>query len=237
VEGLPAGPLRKVDKIVGPGNLFVALAKKHVYGEVGIDSLAGPSEVIVIADDSMPAAFVAADLVAQAEHAPGSGVLITWSAKLWKDVAIELDMQTTTLERGGMARESLEAFGALILVSGPDEAARLAETLATEHLHLACENAEELLGKIRSAGAVFVGPYSPVALGDYAAGPSHVLPTGATARFASGLSSNDFLRSNSVIHFSQKGMNAVADDVVLMAKTEGLTAHAASVERRRTAGT
>jgi histidinol dehydrogenase len=234
VEGLPAGPLVRVDKIVGPGNLFVALAKKHVYGEVGIDSLAGPSEVIVIADDSMPAAFVAADLIAQAEHAPGSGVLITWSAKLWKDVAAELDLQTTTLERGGVARESLEAFGALILVADPDEAARLAETLATEHLHLACENAEELLGKIRSAGAVFVGPYSPVALGDYAAGPSHVLPTGATARFASGLSANDFLRANSVIHFSMEGLQAIADDVTLLAKAEGLTAHAASVERRRT---
>jgi histidinol dehydrogenase len=231
---LPAGPLVRVDKIVGPGNLFVALAKKHVYGEVGIDSLAGPSEVIVIADDSMPAAFVAADLIAQAEHAPGSGVLITWSAKLWKDVAAELDLQTTTLERGGVARESLEAFGALILVADPDEAARLAETLATEHLHLACENAEELLGKIRSAGAVFVGPYSPVALGDYAAGPSHVLPTGATARFASGLSANDFLRANSVIHFSMEGLQAIADDVTLLAKAEGLTAHAASVERRRT---
>jgi histidinol dehydrogenase len=160
--------------------------------------------------------------------------LITWSAKLWSDVAAELDLQTTTLERGSVARESLESFGALILVQDADEAAQLADTLATEHLHLACENAEELLGKIRSAGAVFIGPYSPVALGDYAAGPSHVLPTGATARFASGLSSNDFLRSNSVIHFTQEGMNAIADDVVLMAKTEGLTAHAASVERRRT---
>ena len=231
--GLAGGPLVKVDKIVGPGNLFVALAKKHVYGDVGIDSIAGPSEVIVLADDSTPATFVASDLIAQAEHAPGSSVLITWSQSLWDSVASELDVQLATLERGGQARESLEAFGALILVADREEAAKLANTLATEHLHLACADAEELAGKIRSAGAVFIGPYSPVALGDYVAGPSHVLPTGATARFASGLSSNDFLRSSSVIHFSPEGVNAVADDVVLMAKTEGLTAHAASVLKRR----
>ena len=129
-----------------------------------------------------------------------------------------------------MARESLEAFGALILVADRDEAAQLANTLATEHLHMACAEPEEMLGKIRCAGAVFLGPYSPVALGDYVAGPSHVLPTGATARFASGLSSNDFLRSSSVIHFTQEGLNAVADDVdPAWPRREGLTAHAASV--------
>lgn len=233
--GVTAVGLAKVDKIVGPGNLFVALAKKHVFGEVGIDAIAGPSEVIVIADDSTPPDFVAADLIAQAEHAPGSSVLITWSHSLWRAVAAELDVQTTTLERGAAARESLESFGALILVADREEAAGLAETLATEHLHLACEDPEEMVGKIRSAGAVFIGPYSPVALGDYVAGPSHVLPTGATARFASGLSSNDFLRSNSVIHFTQDGFNAVADDVIRMAKTEGLTAHAASVSKRQVA--
>jgi histidinol dehydrogenase len=233
VAGLSSGPLVKVDKIVGPGNLFVALAKKHVFGDVGIDSIAGPSEVIVVADETTPATFVAADLIAQAEHSPGSSVLITWSHALWDSVASELEVQLATLERGGQARESLEAFGALILVADRDEAARLANTLATEHLHLACADAEELAGKIHCAGAVFIGPYSPVALGDYVAGPSHVLPTGATARFASGLSSNDFLRSGSVIHFSPEGLNAVADDVVLMAKTEGLTAHAASVLKRR----
>jgi histidinol dehydrogenase len=233
VEGLSSGPLVKVDKIVGPGNLFVALAKKHVYGDVGIDSIAGPSEVIVVADETTPATFVASDLIAQAEHGPGSGVLITWSQSLWQTVASELEVQLATLERGGQARESLEAFGALILVADRDEAARLANTLATEHLHLACADAEELASKIHCAGAVFIGPYSPVALGDYIAGPSHVLPTGATARFASGLSSNDFVRSSSVIHFSSEGLNAVAEEVVLMAKTEGLTAHAASVMKRR----
>jgi histidinol dehydrogenase len=233
VPGIGSNSLVKVDKIVGPGNLFVALAKKHVYGDVGIDSIAGPSEVIVVADETTPATFVASDLIAQAEHAPGSSVLITWSQSLWESVASELEVQLATLERGGQARESLEAFGCLILVADREEAAQLANSLATEHLHLACADAEELAGKIRSAGAVFIGPYSPVALGDYIAGPSHVLPTGATARFASGLSSNDFLRSSSVIHFSREGVNAVADDVVLMAQTEGLTAHAASVLKRK----
>ena len=233
IPNLAGAPLVKVDKIVGPGNLFVALAKKHVYGDVGIDSIAGPSEVIVIADETTPATFVASDLIAQAEHAPGSSVLITWSQSLWESVASELEVQLATLERGGQARESLEAFGCLILVADREEAAKLANTLATEHLHLACADAEELAAKIHCAGAVFIGPYSPVALGDYVAGPSHVLPTGSTARFASGLSSNDFLRSSSVIHFSPEGVNAVADDVVLMAKTEGLTAHAASVLKRQ----
>jgi histidinol dehydrogenase len=232
LEGLADGPLKKVDKIVGPGNLFVALAKKLVFGDVGIDSIAGPSEVIVIADDTTPAAFVAADLIAQAEHAPGSSVFITWSEKLVEAVAAELEKQLAKLERGELAQQSLESFGALILLRDRKEAAELADTLATEHLHLACEEAEELLKSIRCAGAVFVGPFSPVALGDYTAGPSHVLPTGATARFASGLSANDFLRSNSVIHFTQEGLDAVAEDVVRVANVEGLTAHAASVRVR-----
>jgi histidinol dehydrogenase len=232
LDGLASGPLKKVDKIVGPGNLFVALAKKLVFGDVGIDSIAGPSEVIVIADDTTPAAFVAADLIAQAEHAPGSSILITWSKELVDKVATELETQLAKLGRGDLARQSLESFGALILVRDRTEAAGLADTMATEHLHLACENAEELLSSIRCAGAVFVGPYSPVALGDYVAGPSHVLPTGATARFASGLSANDFLRSNSVIDFSREGMSAVADDVIRIASVEGLMAHAASVSAR-----
>jgi histidinol dehydrogenase len=229
LEDVAGSSLAKVDKIVGPGNLFVALAKKLVFGEVGIDSIAGPSEVIVIADDTTPAAFVAADLIAQAEHAPGSSILITWSRKLIEAIATELDEQLSRLDRGDLARQSLESFGALILVRNRNEAAQLADALATEHLHLVCEDAEELLTKIRCAGAVFVGPFSPVALGDYVAGPSHVLPTGATARFASGLSANDFLRSNSVIHVTREGLNAVTEDVVRVADVEGLTAHSASV--------
>jgi histidinol dehydrogenase len=233
IEGLAGGSLTKVDKIVGPGNQFVALAKKFVFGDVDIDSIAGPSEVVVIADETTRPNFAAADLIAQAEHAPGSSVLISWSEQTLSAVAAELDRQLAAASRGDLARQSLESFGALILVRDRNEAADLANTFATEHLHIACQDPDEMLSKIRNAGAVFLGPFSPVALGDYVAGPSHVLPTGATARFASGLSSNDFLRSNSVIRFTQKGLNAVADDAIQMAEREGLTAHGASVAVRR----
>ena len=228
--GVPG--IAKVDKIVGPGNLFVALAKKYVYGQVDIDSIAGPSEVVVIADDSTPAAFIAADLIAQSEHAPGSAILLSWSADLIDGVHEALTMQLALLERGELARQSLNEFGALVLVADRAEAAELANQLATEHLHIACEDANDLVKEIRHAGAIFVGPYSPVALGDYAAGPSHVLPTGATARFASGLSSNSFLRSGSVIQFDQAGLTALADDVLRMASKEGLTGHGNSISLR-----
>jgi histidinol dehydrogenase len=224
IDGIP-----KVDKIVGPGNLFVALAKKFVFGQVDIDSIAGPSEVVVIADDTTPAEYIAADLIAQAEHAPGSAILLTWSADLVDGVSEQLTKQLAVLERGELARQSLAEFGALVLVADRAEAVELANLLATEHLHIACEDAGDLVNEIRHAGAIFVGPYSPVALGDYAAGPSHVLPTGATARFASGLSSNSFLRSNSVIQFEQAGLAAIAADVLRMANKEGLTGHANSV--------
>jgi histidinol dehydrogenase len=217
----------------GPGNLFVALAKKYVFGDVDIDSIAGPSEVVVVADESTPADYVAADLVAQAEHAPGSSVLITWSERLAADVAEELEKQLARLERGDLARESLQSFGALIVVRDRDEAAQLANTIATEHLHIECAESEEMLAKIRCAGAAFLGPYSPVALGDYVAGPSHVLPTGSTARFASGLSANDFLRTNSVIHFTQAGLDAVADDALLLSRYESLPGHGVTVAIRR----
>jgi histidinol dehydrogenase len=224
VSGVP-----KVDKIVGPGNLFVALAKKFVFGAVDIDSIAGPSEVVVIADETTPAAFIAADLIAQAEHAPGSAILLSWNAGLIDAVIRELTHQLGVLERGDLAIQSLNEFGALVLVADRAEAVELANLLATEHLHIACEDADDLVAEIRHAGAIFVGPYSPVSLGDYAAGPSHVLPTGATARFASGLSSNSFLRSNSVIEFDQNGLMAIAGDVLKMAAKEGLTGHANSV--------
>ncbi len=227
IEGLP-----KVDKIVGPGNLFVALAKKFVFGDVDIDAIAGPSEVVVIADDSTRAEFAAADLIAQAEHAPGSSVLITWSDSLLEGVKCSLSEQLTTLARGDLARQSLEEFGALIRVRDAEEAIRLTNQLAPEHLHIATENAEALLAEITNAGATFLGPFSPVALGDYAAGPSHVLPTSGTARFASGLSSNDFLRAGSVIRASREDLAAVADLVRTMADREGLTAHRASVDIR-----
>jgi histidinol dehydrogenase len=212
--------------------LFVALAKKLVFGEVDIDSIAGPSEVIVVADASVPADWIAADLIAQAEHAPGSSVLITWEAAVLDRVAAALDEQLGRLERGDLARESLAEFGALVLVQDRTEAAELADRFAAEHLHIQCEAAEEMLARIRHAGAIFVGPHSPVALGDYVAGPSHVLPTGGTARFASGLSANDFLRAGSVIHFTAESLAAVRHDAVRLAEIEGLTAHAASVSLR-----
>jgi histidinol dehydrogenase len=159
--------------------------------------------------------------------------LITWSEKAVDAVARELEKQLTSAERGELARQSLEAFGGLILVKDADAAVDLANTFATEHLHIACAEPEKMLAKIRNAGAVFLGPFSPVALGDYVAGPSHVLPTGATARFASGLSSNDFLRSHSVIQFTQEGLESVAGDALRMAEREGLAAHGASVAIRR----
>ena len=227
-EGIP-----RVDKIVGPGNLFVALAKRHVYGEVDIDSIAGPSEVVVIADDTTRPDFTAADLLAQAEHAPGASMLITWSERILESTAQELERQVATLSRSEETIQSLRDFGCLILVRDEDEACRITDLIAPEHLHLAIENAERLLPKIKNAGATFVGNYSPVAVGDYAAGPSHVLPTGGTARFASGLSANHFLRSSSIIEYSADALRSNALDVMRMAAVEGLTAHLASVEIRR----
>jgi len=227
VEGLP-----QVDKIVGPGNLFVALAKRHVFGEVDIDSIAGPSEVVVIADESARADFTAADLIAQAEHAPGASVLITWSQKLLDQTAAELTKQLGELQRGDLARQSLEDFGALILVRDDAEAAALTNEIAPEHLHIATREPESWLPRIACAGAIFLGHYSPVAAGDYAAGPSHVLPTGGTARFASGLSANDFLRAGSVIACSEAGLRKLAPDIQLLADKEGLTAHRATIDRR-----
>ena len=227
VEGLP-----RVDKIVGPGNLFVALAKQQVYGQVDIDSIAGPSEVVVVADETARADHTAAGLIAQAEHSPGASILVTWHAPLLDDVQAELGRQLATLDRGDLAKESLEAFGALILVRDAAEAAAVANAVAPEHLHLAVAEPEQLLASIPNAGAAFLGHYSPVALGDYAAGPSHVLPTGGTARFASGLTSNDFLRSHSVICATREDLAAMAPDIRLLADQEGLTGHRRSVDVR-----
>ncbi len=227
VQGLP-----RVDKIVGPGNLFVALAKQQVYGQVDIDSIAGPSEVVVVADETAQASHTAADLISQAEHSPGASILVTWHALLIDEVLVELEKQLGHLQRGALARESLEAFGALILVRNSQEAAEVANAVAPEHLHLAVENPEELLEQIPNAGAAFLGHYSPVALGDYAAGPSHVLPTGGTARFASGLTSNHFQRSHSVIAASRADLENLANDVRILANQEGLTAHRHSVDVR-----
>jgi histidinol dehydrogenase len=227
VEGLPA-----VDMIVGPGNLFVALAKRRVFGQVAIDCIAGPSEVVVLADHTAPADCAAADLIAQAEHSPGASLLVTWHEPLLEAVAGELEKQLAALSRGDLARESLEQFGALVLARDEDEAVALTNQIAPEHLEILTAAPRATCERIDGAGAIFLGPYSPVAVGDYAAGPSHVLPTGGTARFASGLSANDFLRRSSVLSFTRDGLAKLAGDVRELARREGLTAHAASIDVR-----
>ncbi|MGB7326453.1 MAG: histidinol dehydrogenase [Rubripirellula sp.] len=221
-----------VDKIVGPGNLFVALAKKHVFGTVDIDSFAGPSEVIVIADETARADYIAADLLAQAEHSPGSAILITWHAPLIEAVAAELEKQVALLDRSELTVDSLEAFGALILVRDEAHACELTDQFAPEHLNIETSDPSQMMAKIKNAGAAFLGHHTPVALGDYAAGPSHVLPTGGTCTWAAGLSSNSFLRSGSITEFTPAALNQIAPDVVRLAEKEGLTAHARSVTIR-----
>lgn len=221
-----------VDKIVGPGNLFVALAKKRVYGTVDIDSFAGPSEVIVIADESGRADWIAADLLAQAEHSPGSAILISWVPELLDQVQQQLAEQVRRLQRSELTVEALRAFGALIQVRDADQACQLTNQFAPEHLHIQTADAAALSQRLPHAGATFLGRYSPVALGDYAAGPSHVLPTGGTCTWAAGLSSNSFLRSGSVIDYDRDALRSVADDIQRLAAVEGLTAHARSVAIR-----
>jgi len=221
-----------VDMIVGPGNIFVTLAKRLVFGHVAIDMLAGPTEVVVLADDSAPPAYVAADLISQAEHAPGASILVTWQEDLLDEVLEALEVQLENLPRGALARESLESFGAFVLARNSEDAVACVNQIAPEHLHIATRNPEALLESIDNAGAVFLGHNSPVALGDYVAGPSHVLPTGGTARFASGLTANDFLRRSSVISFTRSGLERVATDIRTLAEKEGLTAHSASVDIR-----
>jgi len=221
-----------VDKIVGPGNLFVALAKKHVYGTVDIDSFAGPSEVIVIADQSANPEYIAADLLAQAEHSPGSAILITWDEGLIDKVEAALERQLALLERAELTIDSLASFGALILVRDADHACQLTDEFAPEHLHIQTADPDAMIAKIKNAGATFLGHHTPVALGDYAAGPSHVLPTGGTCTWAAGLSSNSFLRSSSVTQFDANALNQISADVERLANEEGLTAHARSVSIR-----
>jgi histidinol dehydrogenase len=224
--------IAKVDKIVGPGNLFVALAKKHVYGEVDIDSIAGPSEVVVIADETTRPDFIAADLLAQAEQPPRASILVTWSSDVLEATLVELRKQVETLSRREQTVQSLENFAALILVRDAEEACEMTDLIAPEHLHIATDNARQLLTNIRNAGATFLGNHTPVAVGDYVAGPSHVLPTGGTARWAAGLTANDFLRSGSVIEYSLSALQGVAEDVRTLAEKEGLTAHRESVDIR-----
>jgi histidinol dehydrogenase len=227
VEGI-----ERVDKIVGPGNLFVALAKRHVFGEVDIDSIAGPSEVVLLADETARPDYIASDLISQAEHSPGSGVLITWHNLLIPQVKAALEAQLAQVDRGNLARTSLEQYGALVTVPDAAAGARLSDLLAPEHLHISTARPEELLALVQNAGAIFLGHDTPVAVGDYIAGPSHVLPTGGTARFANGLCANDFLKRSSVISYDHAALKFAADDIRLLAAKEGLTAHSASVDVR-----
>ncbi len=227
VDGIPA-----VDMIVGPGNIFVALAKKFVFGQVAIDCIAGPSEIVVLADETAKPDYIAADLIAQAEHSPGASFLVTWAENLIEPVQEAIEQQLARLPRGKLARESLDSFGALILADSADRALECVNRIAPEHLHIHAANARQLADRIDNAGAIFVGENTPVALGDYVAGPSHVLPTGATARFASGLCANDFLRRSSMLNFTREGLKQMADAVNVLAHKEGLTAHAESVNIR-----
>lgn len=224
--------IKAVDKIVGPGNLFVALAKKAVFGHVDIDSIAGPSEVLLIADESANPDFIAADLISQAEHSPGSSLLVTWIPELIEAVATALEAQLVQLSRGDLARDSLEQYGALVLVRDEAEAVELSNQMAPEHLHISTSNAVELSERLTCAGAIFMGHHTPVAAGDYAAGPSHVLPTGGTARWASGLTSNHFLRTTSMIHLTDEGLRQIAGEITHLADVEGLTGHKSSVTVR-----
>jgi histidinol dehydrogenase len=221
--------IRPVDKIVGPGNLFVALAKRFVYGEVDIDSIAGPSEVVVIADSTTNPEYAASDMLAQAEHSPGASILVSWDAAMVDLIEQAIVRQLERLERSELTLASLDQFGAMILCRDEDQACEVTSLIAPEHLQIAIDNPRRLLPKIRNSGATFLGHFSPVALGDYAAGPSHVLPTGGTARWASGLSSNHFIRSSSIIEFDQSALAAIAPHVARLADKEGLTAHKQSV--------
>jgi histidinol dehydrogenase len=225
--------IRRVDKIVGPGNIYVALAKARVFGDVGIDMVAGPSEVLVVADDTADAAFVAADLLAQAEHDPmARAVLLTPSSALRDAVAAELGRQLAGLTRREIAGAALASHGALVLTASLEEAVDLANGLAPEHLELQVADPEGLLTRVRHAGAVFLGRHTPEVVGDYVAGPNHVLPTGGTARFSSALSTEDFVTRLSVIEYSAEGLAEAGPHVGELSRVEGLDGHGAAAAIR-----
>ncbi|MFB5660901.1 histidinol dehydrogenase [Alteribacillus sp. HJP-4] len=224
----------KVDKIVGPGNIYVALAKRAVFGQVDIDMIAGPSEIVVLADETASAAEVASDLLSQAEHDEmASSVLVTTSTTLAEEVAAEVDKQLEQLPRKEIASASIRDYGAIYTAGSMEEALEAVNKLAPEHLELLTENPQALLGKIRHAGAIFLGPYSPEPVGDYFAGPNHVLPTNGTARFSSPLNVDDFTKKSSIISYSQEAFLRDADDIASLARLEGLEAHARAVEIRK----
>lgn len=223
----------KVDKIVGPGNIFVALAKKAVYGYVSIDSIAGPSEVLVIADEEANPKYVAADLLSQAEHDElASSVLVTNSMELAKNVELEIERQTGYLSRKDIINKSINDFGVITVVDSIDEAIEISNEIAPEHLEVCTKDPFMLLPKIKNAGAIFLGNYSPEPLGDYMAGPNHVLPTNGTAKFFSPLSVDDFIKKSSIISFNREALEELHEDIIAFANAEQLTAHANSVKVR-----
>ena len=223
----------KVDKIVGPGNIYVALAKKAVYGYVSIDSIAGPSEILVIADETANPRYVAADLLSQAEHDElASAILVTTSEKLAGEVQKEIEDFTQVLSRKAIIEKSLENYGHILIASSIDEAVEIANAIASEHLEIVTANPFEVMTKIRNAGAIFIGENSSEPLGDYFAGPNHILPTNGTAKFFSPLSVDDFVKKSSIIYYSREALAAKKDDIIQFAKAESLTAHANSIAVR-----
>ena len=225
--------IEKVDKIVGPGNIYVALAKKAVYGHVSIDSIAGPSEILVLADDSANAHYVAADLLSQAEHDEmASAILVTTSPRLAKEVPEEIEAYLKTLSRAEIIRKSLDQFGYILQADSLEDAIEVTNEIASEHLEIVTENPFEVMTRIRNAGAIFIGEYSSEPLGDYFAGPNHVLPTNGTARFFSPLNLDDFIKKSSIIYYSREALKAIHKDIEAFAKAEGLTAHANSIQVR-----
>ena len=223
----------KVDKIVGPGNIFVALAKKAVYGHVSIDSVAGPSEILVLADNTANPHYVAADLLSQAEHDEmASAILITTSTELAKKVQSEIEGYLKVLSRREIIEKSLENFGYILIAEDMDEAIEAANEIASEHLEIVTANAFEVMMKIRNAGAIFIGEYSSEPLGDYFAGPNHVLPTNGTAKFFSSLSVDDFIKKSSIVYYSREALKEIHKDIVQFATAEQLTAHANSIAVR-----
>ena len=223
----------KVDKIVGPGNIYVALAKKAVYGHVSIDSIAGPSEILVLADGSANPRFIAADLLSQAEHDEmASAILITTSEELARRVSEEIDKFTEVLSRKEIILKSLDNYGYILLADNMEEAIDAANEIASEHLEIVTKEPFQVMTKIQNAGAIFIGEYSSEPLGDYFAGPNHVLPTNGTAKFFSPLSVDDFVKKSSIIYYSREALEPVCEDIIKFAEAEQLTAHANSIRVR-----
>lgn len=223
----------RVNKIVGPGNIFVALAKKAVYGHVSIDSIAGPSEILVLADDTANPRFVAADLLSQAEHDElASAILVTTSPELARQVSLEAERFVQQLSRKDILEKSLENYGYILVANTMEEAIDTANAIASEHLEIVTRNPFEVMTKIQNAGAIFIGEYSSEPLGDYFAGPNHVLPTNGTAKFFSPLGVDDFIKKSSIIYYSKEALEPVHKDIIAFARAEHLTAHANSIETR-----